>query len=46
MELAELEAVSLDELRSRWQDLEGSVAPNLPVALLRKLYAQRVREHA
>ena len=46
MELAELEALSLGELRSRWEKMEGTLAPNLPAALLRKLYAQRVREHA
>lgn len=46
MELAELEVLPLDELRSRWQSLEGTVAPNIPISLLRKLYAQRVREHA
>jgi hypothetical protein len=40
------EAMSLDDLRARWEELEGSPAPNIPAALLRKLYAQRVREHA
>ena len=41
-----VEAMSLDDLRTRWEQLEGTPAPNIPVALLRKLYAQRVREHA
>jgi hypothetical protein len=31
MELAELEAVSLHELRSRWQVLEGTLAPNITI---------------
>jgi hypothetical protein len=42
----DVEAMSLDDLRSRWEQLEGTAAPNIPLALLRKLYDQRVREHA
>ena len=42
----DVEALSLDDLRTRWEQLEGTPAPNIPVNLLRKLYAQRVREHA
>jgi hypothetical protein len=42
----DVEAMSLDDLRTRWEGLEGTSAPNIPIALLRKLYAQRVREHA
>ncbi len=42
----DVEAMSRDELRASWEQLERTSAPNIPIALLRKLYAQRVREHA
>ena len=48
MDLAtELEKLSLEELRVRWEELHGGLQPpNIPLRLLRLLYAQRVREHA
>ena len=43
----ELEKLSLEELRVRWAELHGALQPpNIPLRLLRLLYAQRVREHA
>lgn len=43
----ELEKLSLEELRVRWEDLHGGLQPpNIPLRLLRLLYAQRVREQA
>lgn len=42
----DVEAMSPADLRARWEQLEGTPAPNISLALLRKLYAQRVREHA
>ncbi len=43
----DLESLSFDELRGRWEDLDGGLRPpNIPVRLLRLLYAQRVREQA
>ena len=38
--------LSKTELHDRWERLEGTKPPNIPLALLRLLYAQRVREHA
>ena len=48
MDLAtELEKLSLEELRVRWEELHGGLQPpNIPLRLLRLLYAQRVREQA
>jgi hypothetical protein len=48
MDLAtELEKLSLEELRVRWAGLHGGLQPpNIPLRLLRLLYAQRVREQA
>lgn len=43
----ELEKLSLEEQRVRWEELHGGLQPpNIPLRLLRLLYAQRVREHA
>ncbi len=43
----ELEKLSLEELRVRWEELHGGLQPpNIPLRLLRLLYAQRVREQA
>jgi hypothetical protein len=39
-------ALSKTELHARWERLEGSKPPNIPIDLLRLLYVQRVREHA
>jgi hypothetical protein len=41
-----LPALSKTELRACWERLEGTKPPNIPIGLLRLLYAQRVREHA
>lgn len=38
--------LSKTELHARWERLEGTKPPNMPLVLLRRLYAQRVREHA
>lgn len=38
--------LSKTELRARWERLEGTKPPNIPLVLLRLLFAQRVREHA
>jgi hypothetical protein len=38
--------LSKTELHARWERLEGTQPPNIPLVLLRRLYAQRVREHA
>ena len=38
--------LSKTELHARWERLEGAKPPNIPIDLLRRLYAQRVREHA
>jgi hypothetical protein len=38
--------LSKAELHARWERLEGAKPPNIPIGLLRRLYAQRVREHA
>ncbi len=35
-----------EELRNRWIELEGAQAPKVPLALLRRLYAQRISERA
>ncbi len=41
------ENLSFDELRGRWEELDGGLRPpNIPARLLRLLYAQRVREQA
>ena len=44
-ELNVLDAPSKAELQARWERLEGTKPPNIPIGLLRLLYAQRVREH-
>ena len=41
-----LDAPSKAELHACWERLEGTKPPNIPIGLLRLLYAQRVREHA
>ena len=41
-----LGAPSKAELQACWERLEGTKPPNIPIGLLRLLYAQRVREHA
>ena len=41
-----LPTLSKTELHARWERLEGAKPPNIPIGLLRRLYAQRVREHA
>ena len=38
--------LSKTELHARWERLEGAKPPNIPIGLLRLLYAQRVRERA
>jgi hypothetical protein len=38
--------LSKADLHARWRQLEGTDPPNIPLALLRKLYAQRAREQA
>jgi Protein of unknown function (DUF2924) len=43
-ELARLETLVPAGLRQAWLDLEGSAAPNLGAALLRRLLAQRLQE--
>jgi len=35
-----------EEFRNRWIELEGAQAPKVPLALLRRLYAQRISERA
>lgn len=40
------DALGPEELRNRWIELEGAQAPKVPLALLRRLYAQRVSERA
>ena len=45
-ELNVLDAPSKAELQARWERLEDTKPPNIPIGLLRLLYAQRVREHA
>lgn len=35
-----------EELRNRWIELEGAQAPKVPLALMRRLYAQRISERA
>ncbi len=43
----EIENLTLEELRERWEELHGGIAPpNISLRLLRLLYAQRVREEA
>jgi len=41
-----LDAPSKAELHACWERLEGTKPPNIPIGLLRLLYAQLVREHA
>ena len=41
-----LPAPSKAELQACWERLEGTKPLNIPIGLLRLLYAQRVREHA
>ena len=38
--------LSKTEMHDRWERLEGTKPPTIPLALLRLFYAQRVREHA
>ncbi len=40
------DALGPEELRSRWIELEGAQAPKVPLALMRRLYAQRISERA
>lgn len=43
----EIENLTLEELRERWEELHGGIAPpNVSLRLLRLLYTQRVREDA
>lgn len=41
-----LPVLSTAELHACWERLEGTKPPNIPIGLLRLLYAQRIREHA
>jgi hypothetical protein len=45
-ELTTLPDLSKAELHAGWEQLDGTKPPNIPLALLRRLYAQRVLEQA